>query len=651
MFAQSSPEANQALDERVSIVPELRKTEIEKYLPTELNNPESQWQALQRKYIKQWLIAALVASDWATCKGSILRLGREVRAAGHTEFDFTVSDELGQVVTLVEPPAVSLKDKVAAPLSYCLQSSKDESKLAVVFGQFPQHGRAFIANAEARVVEALALEQWAGKIDTTVGDLQNLCASGDTTGTDMTKHFCAHIEQYSSATSTWKALYLEESPTQHHAFEDAVLKLGRRVTKHACLVLADLLTDLQTNVETKPSAAVSFLFLDLAKVVEPFHTDSWKSMQSTWMNLVGWSNIISSSVLAQAITKNLKDVGRAKEIMNMCDTLDNDFKLWLDGDQTLGVSLAHSRQWLVNSVASPMSQLIQHEVEMPMATLFGIFGEAEALEKAFADGNPDDFHNNGAACTAMLKAEASINEAAKKVEAVTAGVVAVQRMQFVLRYIYLVMSLAAVCLLNAKENISDPIMQAVIKFNVQIVSFESWAKAAATQFPVLTADWDLRADVEAIAKRCLDLCVKLQDRLLNNMNEHMKQVAKELKEMSPSKVLVETPKMFVDISLQASLQEQAAKLLKSKLLVQAGDILAVLTKYNHESATKQLQGGRAVLSTGRRFSKIAIAVAWAVSEITTFMSGSVNSPAEIISHAEGTKEKLRNKGFGSHKAS
>ena len=101
----------------------------------------------------------------------------------------------------------------------------------------------------------------------------------------------------------------------------------------------------------------------------------------------------------------------------------------------------------------------------------------------------------------------------------------------------------------------------------------------------------------------------------------------------------------MDRALQTSLQEQAAKLLKSKLLAEAGEILTVLTKYNHESATKPLQGGRAALSTGRRFGKIAIAVAWAVGEVGAFMSGSVNSPAEIISFAEGIKEKLRNKGF------
>lgn len=649
MFAQSSPEANQALDERVSIVPELMKSEIEKYLPAELNNPGSQWQALQRKYVKQWLIAALVASVRTTCKGSILRLGRDVHAAGRAEFDGDVSDELAEVVTLVEPPAMSLKGNMLETLNTCVQNSKDESKLAVVFGQFPQHGRVFINDAEARAVEAMRLKQWAGKIDATVIDVQKLGACQDTPGDNMIGPFCALIQQYSSAPPTWKALYLEECPALHHAFEDAVLKLGRRVTVHACRVLLALLTDLQKNIDTKPSALLLSLFSDLGMVLEPFDTESWKAMQSTWMNLVGWIDIIRSSVFEHAMTKNLKEACRAKEIMNLCDTLENDFKLWLDGDESIAESLAHVRQWLVNSVASPMSKLIQHEVEMPMATLFSIFGEAEALEKTIADGNQDDL-DHGEACAAMLKAEASIIEAAAKVEAVTAGAVAVQRVQFMLRYIYLVMSLAAVLILNLKENVSEPIMQAVVKLNVQIVSFESWAMAAATQFPLLTADWDLRADVEVIAKRCLDLCLKLQDRFLNSMNEHMKQLAKKLKDEGPGKLLVESPRIFVDRALQTSLQEQAAKLLKSKLLAEAGEILTVLTKYNHESATKPLQGGRGALSTGRRLGKVAIAVAWAVGEVCNFMSGSVNSPADIISNAEGIKEKLRNKGFGTHKA-
>jgi hypothetical protein len=362
-----------------------------------------------------------------------------------------------------------------------------------------------------------------------------------------------------------------------------------------------------------------------------------------------WVNIINGKRLKDAITNNLKEVSVAKEIMHLYDTIASDITCWLEGEQD-SVAKASIKAWLDASVAPALSDIIQLEIEKPMATLHSMFRRAETLEKKLAAGMPEDVADITALCKAMLEDEAAVAEAAVKVEAVTAGAVAVQRMQFVIRFIYLLMSVATVFVCDLSQNLCDAAMQAAIKLDMRTVTFDSWAKAAADQFPSLTADWHLEADVEAIVKRGLTLCAKVQDTMLTSMNAQNKLLAREIKDKCPGKALVESSKVLVDAALRATLLKESAAINSSKLLTVAGEILQMMTKYKDESVTKHLKGGQDALLAARRHGRVCVAVSWAVSEITNLTTTAL-SPDDMVSGAEMIKEKLRIKGFGIHQAS
>jgi hypothetical protein len=95
--------------------------------------------------------------------------------------------------------------------------------------------------------------------------------------------------------------------------------------------------------------------------------------------------------------------------------------------------------------------------------------------------------------------------------------------------------------------------------------------------------------------------------------------------------------------MQNTLKEQSQKLQDSKLLTMSSDVLSVTEEYEFTLPFVRKLSGKTVLLANRRAARLALAMAWAIDEITTFVP---QKPEDLAEHAEHVRSKLIKKGFG-----
>ena len=543
-------QANQALDESVSIVADMKKSQMAKFIDLESSAGE-EWGHHQKKYAKLWCVSAFVASSRDACKGALLRLVRDVEAAGQGEIHSPLVDELVEIKMLLEPPAASVASTIGQ-LQVCLASTKDEAKLAVVLSQYPQHGKDFMAQAEARFQELQFIHDWVQQVQKTVQGLNLLPTCAEKDLPDLVSEFERLTSVYSSASSSHKARFKQEWPDDEHSLEEAVLKTSQHIAPLACLGMLDLLAaQAEEPGKVVPEDSVK-MFLTLSKV-KLGDTGVVKQIQDCWVALLEWVNMLAGKHIHRLLSNSHQglDPDRVIGIINLVDGMDQDIKPWLTEEATI-TKFENINRWLNSAIVPPLTAFLQGAVEQPTLVLktgceaaadFEIFVAAR-----FADTVASSENNAAGAMTRdeLLAMESDLMQAADQIDQVAAGAVAKQRSQFLTRRFRLVLSMAKASKIDVARAPSELDLAILVKLRLHLPGFESWSAVAAPHFAGMTADWDLEIGVEAVSKRCVELSRAVENETVQALDAVLKDQAKALKDKTPPKALVENPKLLVE---------------------------------------------------------------------------------------------------------
>ena len=113
----------------------------------------SEWVDKQRTFLMQACTACLLLNTQLESKDALVKLSESIVRDNAGGFDAELIWELTQMVMIVQPPELTMHHSEKDPLEVALRSISDTNALGNLLHRFPQHGSAFVKEAEARLQE------------------------------------------------------------------------------------------------------------------------------------------------------------------------------------------------------------------------------------------------------------------------------------------------------------------------------------------------------------------------------------------------------------------------------------------------------------------------------------------------------------------
>ena len=278
--------------------------------------------------------------------------------------------------------------------------------------------------------------------------------------------------------------------------------------------------------------------------------------------------------------------------------------------------------------------------------------DARALRKAtvgiFASDNGalDRKHE---LATQSLAIEEQFSAAAGELEKAAFAKIDGIRVQFFVRFCRCGIALAGLAAASecdfAAAPLNDRVVGAYIALASNMRAFKTWFDGAQGEFAAVSSNWDQNIDVKKECTSALHLLVRTDGAIVQGWNEQLLAMAKEVKDVCPARMLLDTPVALSNEESRTALAAAATKLHASGLLSRASECLAALKKCHDANLNLTLykMPGRTNLSKVRQVGKLAIMVHWTVDEITNFEPG---FREQLAGKAQWILEKLHLKGFG-----
>ena len=140
----------------------ITKNELVERFDLALDGPE--WVEKQRSFLKQAVTACLMATTQDQCREALVQLLGSIVNDQEGGFDAELVKESASLLTIIQPPALTICDSVKEPLEAAVRSIAKTDAIGNLVIRFPMHGAAFLQAAEARLQEFTAAWLWYARV-------------------------------------------------------------------------------------------------------------------------------------------------------------------------------------------------------------------------------------------------------------------------------------------------------------------------------------------------------------------------------------------------------------------------------------------------------------------------------------------------------
>ena len=136
----------------------ITKNELIEWFDLALDGIE--WVEKQRSFLKQVVTACLTANTQSHCRDALVQFLDSIVNDQEGGFDAELVKESASLLTIIQPPALTICDSVKEPLEAAMRSIAKTDVISNLLVRFPMHGSGFTRAAAARLQEITDAWMW-----------------------------------------------------------------------------------------------------------------------------------------------------------------------------------------------------------------------------------------------------------------------------------------------------------------------------------------------------------------------------------------------------------------------------------------------------------------------------------------------------------